>query len=202
MRLLLIITEKISQRKIFPWVIILFLGSVILIENPWIGQPSLARVTDGLQMIDMNYYNSPASITQYLRDLGSVGRSIYLRLLLFDNLLIIMLAAFSAGLIYRLVKANAVYKKWIWLILLPFYRGLWDFLETGAMMINVAIFPKSFMLTIYTAVISTPLKWLFFCATMLSILILWILYLIRNFYKRSWNGKSNRRATKTGHRNY
>lgn len=112
------IVKKLSEKKYFKWVMFGFISSVILIENQWFGQEYLRKITGGVGMIDMNFFNSPGDIFNYLTGIGVAGRNVYLRLLGLDFLLIISFFIFTAVIIYRLINSINLSGNYTWLIFL------------------------------------------------------------------------------------
>lgn len=172
--------RKISGKKNFKWIVLAFIISMFLIDNPWFGQKHFEAITGGIGMIDMNWFNSPSAILDYLRTIGDNGRHAYRILLGLDSLLIISMFSFSASLIYRSLKSIGISESYVWLIYVPFFRAVFDAIETFAMMINTFIYPGSSAVIISLASVATPLKWIFMVA-MLGIIL--ILLGIRNYRK-------------------
>lgn len=170
--------KTLSSKKYFKWVFVLFILSIILIENKWFGQAHFKEVSGGLQMIDMNFYNSAETIDQYLTTLGEKGRSAYQLLLYLDFGLIATLFLFLSTKIYRLLDKTGLLQKFNWLLLLPFARSVFDIIETSAMLANTTIFPNDWLPLLYLAEISTPLKWGFLFATVIASLSLMIFNLV------------------------
>src|SRR6056297_3374337 len=85
------------RRFIMP----LFWLSLFLMENPWFGKGALRKTLPAFQMIDMRFFTTPARITTELAQLGSLGRQGYLRLLVFDLLLVVALYLLQTSLLVR-----------------------------------------------------------------------------------------------------
>ncbi len=155
------VLKAISTKPLFPWLCALFVGSVILIENRWFGHAHFRSITGGA-MIDMNLINTSTDILRFMDRVGGAGRASYRLLLFLDYILIAMLFLFSAAMLYRLLNAGDLWPQNSWLVLLPLGRGLFDSIETGALLITVLTYPNISLLPVWLAVVSTPAKWLLF----------------------------------------
>jgi hypothetical protein len=186
------IIKKLAGKKYFKWWAFVFIISTILIENPWFGQEYLRKITGGVGMIDMNLFNSPGDIIHYLTSIGEDGRNAYLRLLGLDFLLIISFFIFTAIIIYRLINCISLSGNYIWLILFPLFRAVFDCLETITMVLNTLLYPNSIAPIIYLASAATSLKWLFFAATAITLIGLLLIYfgqkiIFRGHYDKATN---------------
>lgn len=172
--------QIISLQKNFKWIVMFFFVSMFLIDNPWFGQKHMEAITGGVGMIDMNWFNSPNEIIDYLRTIGDQGRRAYMLVLCMDCILIASLFSFSGSLIYRSLKSIGISESYAWLIYIPFLRAVFDILETLALMLNTLLYPKANYFFISLASVSTPFKWIFMVA-MLAIIL--ILLGVRNYKK-------------------
>lgn len=172
MKRLIDFIKTLTDKKYNKYVNMAFMGTMILMSNGRFGQKYFATITNGLKMIDMNFYNSFSEIESYLMVLGAKGRSSYLLLLNLDLLLVVTFFLLQATLIIKLLNSMKVSEKYQWLIVLPLARSVMDFIENIAMMINTAGFPAKSAPAIAIASFATPVKWILLWMTLSVIVVL------------------------------
>lgn len=179
MNIVLFKLEKMSVKENRWKVFLFFVLSVVLMENSWFGQSHLENTTNGLRMIDMNFHNSPDQIIQYLKDLGTNGRSAYQILLGLDYVLILSFGLLQCTLLLGLLRGINVGGKLKYIIMLPILRGLFDVIETTSMLINTSLYNVKIESLLRVASFSTTAKWVFLWATLFGIAILLIANIIQ-----------------------
>lgn len=189
MKLLAKFIGKFASQKAFRLAMLLFFISTFLINNPWFGQKHLVEATNGLGMIDMNMVNTSDGILSHLKDFGTLGRSIYQRLLLLDYVLIITLGAFQTISILRLL--NNVSPKLEWLIIFPIARGIFDGVENILLYISAGLYPSFNMWLLKLASGFIFLKWVAFGITIVILLGLAIINLYQILIRRKNHMKKN-----------
>lgn len=181
------IIQSLSGKYSFPWLFLCLVASVFLLQNPWFGQEHLKNLTGGYNMIDMQFYNSPEEIRHYLDALQQEGRSAYRLLLGFDFFFILSLMGVVEVLLYKLSTRSGLKRTFTLVRWLPLGGACFDLLETSSMLVNSSIYPGNFTPSIYMSTFSTPLKWGFMAATLVSVTILLLLNLPHRIQNRKKN---------------
>src|SRR6056297_900580 len=175
MKKLKMVLNAIVDSGKFSWIMAFFFSSMFLIENKWFGKGHLNAITEGAGMLDMNFFNPPSEIFNYLQIIGQPGREAYLILLLLDFCIIASLFLLQSTFIIRLLRRLSLYESYEWLLVLQIIRAVADIVETVIMIVNTSIYPtvvKPLMMITTTA---TVVKWISFWAVigvMLSLLAL------------------------------
>lgn len=164
--------QFLSQKTYNKFVIMAFIANIILMENETFGKMHIEKVIPGFKMIDMNFYNSIASMQSYLTDLGEYGRNMYLLLLRFDLLLTVTFFLLQATLLTRLLSGIGQQERFQWIIILPLIRSIADLFETVSFIIATANYPKLLMTAFKVAQIATPIKWIFLWTTLIILFFL------------------------------
>lgn len=181
--------KKLAEKKNNRKVSLFFICTIVLMENKWFGQEYFKSITNGLNMIDMSFFNRPSQISSYLATIGGIGREAYLLLLALDFLLVISFFLLQSTMIIRLLKKWESGDKLKWLWLLPFGRGIFDVIENICMICNTLIFPHKFNLCLSLASIATVIKWVFFWITIIVLITLIIVNLV-SFVKQKVTKKT------------
>lgn len=171
--------EKISVKRNRLKICLFFLLSIILMENSWFGQQNLEHITNGLRMIDMNFFNSADQIFKYLGNLGIQGRRAYKLLLAMDYIMIASFGLLQCSLLLALLRRIKANDTWKLIVLLPVLRGFFDLIETTLMLINTSLFNLRIEVLLKIVSFSTSAKWIFLWVTLLAIGILLIVNVIK-----------------------
>lgn len=180
--------KKLSEKKYNKFVIIGFFISVFLIENSFFGKGYLENIVANFKMADMNFFNSVDSLIHYLESLGEVGRRGYLTLLSFDFILIVSFFLLQATLIIKLLRGLDQVEKFKWLIVIPFLRSVFDFIETVSLFTATKKFPDPAIIALKISCIATPMKWISMF-TGLTLLVTLILINLLRIIQRKSNSK-------------
>jgi len=166
----------------FSWIMAFFFSSMFLIENKWFGKGHLNAITGNAGMLDMNFFNSPAEIFNYLQLIGEPGREAYLLLLLLDFCVIAALFLLQSTFIIRFLRRLSLYESYEWLLVLPLIRAVADIVETVVMIVNTSIYPTVFKPLMMITSSATVVKWISFwvvIGVMLSLLALNLIKMLR-----------------------
>lgn len=181
--------RRFANQKTFRLAMLLFSISTFLINNPWFGQRYLAKVTNGLDMLDMTMINHVDGMLSHMNALGDLGRSVYQNLLLLDYVLILTLGFFQIISILRLLKN--VSHKLDWLILFPMARGIFDGLENILLYWSTSLFPAHNMWMLRLASVFIFIKWIAFWISIAILLGLAIVNIYLIHKRRSENMKQS-----------
>lgn len=173
--------DKISQKKYIKFIYLGFFSSMFLIKNPIFGEGKFKEITNGVKLLDSNFYNSYSDILNFFSSIGVHGLRSYSIVLLLDFIVIITFLLFNSTLILRLVSNVNNEKKYQLLLLLPFAKGIFDFFENMSLILSINLSKASFLIRI--AQISTPIKWIFFALT-ITLLIALTFVVLYNKIKR------------------
>ena len=166
----------------FSWIMAFFFSSMFLIENKWFGKGHLNAITEGAGMLDMNFFNPPAEIFNYLQIIGEPGREAYLILLLMDFCIIASLFLLQSTFIIRFLRRLSLYESYEWLLVLPLFRAVADIVETVIMIVNTSIYPTVVKPLMIITTTVTVVKWISFwvvIGVMVSLLFLNLVKMMR-----------------------
>ena len=172
--------EKWASGGAFAWIVLFFIFSALLINNPGFGQGHLEKISGGLGMADMRLFNTPGELVHYLEELGAAGRESYLRILVLDFFVIAGLFMLNAAVVFRLLEKNGWIGKGSWLIMPVLLRALCDLVGNIAMFVNTLFFPGQIRITLFLASAATPLQWVFMWSSISVLLVM----LIRQVFRR------------------
>lgn len=162
--------ERVSakQRLVFG-ILVMIVGP--LTSGHLVGAEKLKELTDGIGMLDMEFWYSPAKALATIDALGSEGREFYGWLLVLDFAVIIAFGLMQSAFTTYLLQKLSVPERWLRLNLLPFIRGGFDVVENCCLLLLVLRFPAPLTGVARIAVIATSLKWTFMTTSMGVILL-------------------------------
>lgn len=183
--------KKYTNPKSFRITMIFFFIATFIIDNKWFGQGHLTEVTQGVGMIDMNIINSVSGIYSKLSSMGTIGREIYMNLLILDYLIVFALGVFQIISLLRLVEGARISKRWEYLTILPILRGMFDGIENILLYNATIMFPSQNTLLLKVIAIIIFAKWVTFWLTMAALLWLAAINIYQSNKKRREDGMKN-----------
>jgi len=156
---------------------ILFAGSYILINFTGIGVASLLKITNGANILDFEFGYSQEMAYQMLTALGTEGRAFYLsRIVPMDFPFPFTYMLCYAGWITLLLKLNTL-KAWSkYLLFIPVFAMLFDWLENLGIIVMLWNYPNLPAWAVYTASGSGMLKTVFTVGSIATIVVLLIIF--------------------------
>lgn len=148
--------------------IIAFVGffAMWMIINFLMSQNSIERLTDGYGIFDLHFNYSNQTVYSMLQRLGTEGRHDYLNMLPFDYIFSILFS-FAFAKLFQIVLGKGAYSSKIeYIILIPYLRGLMDWLENTFLFVIISAFPQKFTILITTSSFVTSIKWVLMILTL------------------------------------
>ena len=143
--------------------ILVFLALVIL-ENPWFGQPQLKRVAN-TGMIDMNIFITPNEISSILHTMGNEGRALYANLLAIDLLVILTFTNLLVISFFKLKPKPTLSGNIDYLVLIPILRAVADLIENTFLYLSTAGFPSLILGLLGATSMIITIKWVLLALT-------------------------------------
>ncbi len=162
------ISLYVSKRNIITGIILIIVFNLVLLPGfPKLFLPGNAQM---FYPLDLKFGYTPKEAFDILNKLGNKGRNVYMM----SEMLIDCPYAVAYSFVYALVIA-ALFKKpnsnkLKYLILFPFFIGLFDMLENSFIILSVIFFTGKYDPLIYIASGFTILKWSFAFITFLIVL--------------------------------
>jgi len=165
----------LSQKAYTKYIMISFMFTMFLMENSIFGKGYLQKIIPNFKMLDMNFYNRPEQIVEFINSLGKAGRSGYFNLLIIDLLLIAVLFLFQSTLLTKSLKeVNRLDLAKI-VIALPLIRAIADLFETISLMSIIKLLPNTSSIPVYITTIFTPIKWIFMILSLSCLVVLLVM---------------------------
>jgi len=138
--------DRLSTRRHFFLLLIATLITLLivnLIDLPWT-LPAFKRLTNGLNILDMEFHYSAAHAYAMLNGYGSAGRALYLHILWpVDVFIPLVVSSFLAVAITMAWRKDAAQRPWMrYLFLLGVLAGLFDYAENMSITVLLLSYPR------------------------------------------------------------
>lgn len=164
-----LINKLMTSKAVFIWGIILFIGTLILMEySPW-GSHALEQYNGGYGTFDMKSYNTE-TVYRVLDGMEPVGFKVYRLYFILDFLFIIGFGIFQIrvlSFVLRNFRHNVLVRSILWI---PVARGIFDAIENIIILVLLAAYPLEMPTLVKVASIATFLK--LKCITLWSVCIM------------------------------
>ncbi len=155
--------------------LLLFLALFVLFEAvilPVAGA-RLEALSGGVGPIDLNLYNTPTGVQSMVAAYGSDGRLLYLILqLTADVVFPIVYSLFLALTLTRfLVRGFSAGHPAQYLAFVPLLGALCDYGENLGIIVSLLIYPQELFIAALLPTLFTPLKWLMFAVSLVSLIV-------------------------------
>jgi len=146
--------------------------------------PKIQQISGGLGIPDSELYYSFTQLSMMFDKYGANGREAYLNLQWIDMLYPVVYSLLLGSILYFLYKRS----RFQWVVLIPLFAAIFDYLENIMLRINVLTFPNMNDVMVSMSSIATFMKW--------SLLIVSIFLLIPGFTARItlWNIHRKRKS--------
>lgn len=173
--------KKKKNRYIYIGIVALFILTLYWVEfSPW-GSNALAQYNGGYGTFDMKFYDAKI-VYEILENTKPIGFNIYNKYLLGDYIFIFAFGALQLIITLNVYKKYAQNKFILLIMMLPIWRGMFDFVENTMLEFIINVYPKQLYTLVNVASTATQAKKL--------MILLWIISIIVGFCLRFYNIKN------------
>lgn len=167
--------QKISTIKyILIFLVVLLLMGYVSVNNVT-GTARFKEISGGIQPLDMKFSYSARDAYDSIKKLGPLGRQFYIKWLLIDFVVSLSTMIFHSVLITYFLEKLSISRKIQKINLLPYIRGIFDYMENCLILIMIFNYPKEFIIIGNIANLMTIIKWILF---IISIIVISFLIII------------------------